>query len=139
MSPFFANYGRHHRAALKVRTEAASYEHTAAEALADRLKDVHAELRSELQKAQQAYKHKFDRKAKPMPPFKVGDLAWLNRKNIETARPSVKLDFKRFGPFKITKVVGKGKLAFELKLPPQWRIHNLLPLHPAGSVPCERD
>jgi Integrase zinc binding domain/Chromo (CHRromatin Organisation MOdifier) domain/Integrase core domain len=125
MSPFFANYGRHHRAAPKVRTEAASYEHPAVEALADRLKDVHAELRSELQKAQQAYERKFDRKAKPMPPFKVGDLVWLNRKNIETVRPSVKLDFKRFSLFKITKVVGEGKLAFELELPPQWRIHNV--------------
>jgi hypothetical protein len=62
---------------------------------------------------------------KPIPSFKVGDLVWLNRKNIETTRPSLKLDFKRFGPFKITKVVGESKLAFELDLPPRWRIHNV--------------
>jgi hypothetical protein len=125
MSPFFANYGFHPRAAPKVRTEPASYEHPAAETLADHLRNVHAELRVELEKAQQAYKRKFDRKAKPVPSFKVGDLVWLNRKNIETTRPSAKLDFKRFGPFKITKVVGEARLAFELELPPQWRIHNV--------------
>jgi hypothetical protein len=40
-------------------------------------------------------------------------------------RPSAKLDFKLFGPFKITKVVSEGKLAFELELPLQWRIHDV--------------
>jgi hypothetical protein len=39
--------------------------------------------------------------------------------------PSAKLDFKRFGPFKITKVVSEVKLAFKLELPLQWRIHDV--------------
>ena len=125
MSPFYANYGYHPRATATVRTEPNTYEHPAAETLVDRLKDVHTELQAELEKARQSYKRKFDRRAKPLPPFKVGDLVWLNRKNIETTRPSPKLDFKRFGPFRITKVVGESKLAFELELPPRWRIHNV--------------
>jgi len=125
MSPFFANYGYHPRAAPKIRKEPSTYEHPTAEALADHLEEVHMELRSALEDAQRKYKRKYDRKAQPAPSFKVGDLVWLNRKNIETTRPSRKLDFKRFGPFKITKIVGEGKLAFELELPPQWRIHNV--------------
>jgi hypothetical protein len=125
MTPFYANYGYHPRATAKVRIEQNTYEHPTAENLVDHLKDVHAELRVELETAQRNYKRKFDRRAKPLPSFKVGDLVWLNRKNIVTTRPSPKLDFKRFGPFKITKVVGESKLAFELELPPQWKIHNV--------------
>ena len=74
---------------------------------------------------QETYKRKFDRKANPAPSFKVGDLVWLNRRNIATTRPSRKLDFKRFGPFKILKIIGEGKAAFQLELPPQWRIHDV--------------
>ena len=91
----------------------------------EHLETVHNELRLGLEYAQETYKRKFDWKAKPAPSFKVGDLIWLNRKNIATTRPSPKLDFKRFGPFKILKVVGESKLAFQLELPPRWRIHDV--------------
>jgi len=71
--------------------------------------------------------------------FKVGDLVWLNCKTIVTTRPSWKLDFKRFGPFKILKIVGESEAAFQLELPPQWQIHNvfhssLLDLHQANDI-----
>lgn len=125
MSPFFANYGYHPRATLPVRTEHSTYEHPTAESLVEGFKEVHTELRTGLEKAQQSYKRKFDRKTTRAPSFKVGDRVWLNRKNIKTTRPSSKLDAKRLGPFEITKVVGESKMAFELKLPPQWRIHNV--------------
>jgi hypothetical protein len=136
MSPFYANYGYHPRASLTVRTEPSSYENPAAESLVQHLEMIHNELRLGLEHAQETYKRKFDRKVKPAPPFGVGDLVWLNRKNITTTRPSSKLDFKRFGPFKILKVVGESKSAFQLELPPQWRIHNVFhavlldPYHP---------
>src|SRR5271168_1297327 len=48
-----------------------------------------------------------------------------NRRNIAMTRPSRKLDFKRFGPFKILKVIGESKAAFQLQLPPQWQIHDV--------------
>jgi len=123
MSPFYANYGYHPRATLKVRPSSGTYENPAAESLLNHLKQVHGELRSTLGRAQEKYKQNFDRKANPAPSFIVGDRVWLNRKNIETVRPSKKLDSKRFGPFRIAKVVGESKMAFELELPPQWRIH----------------
>ena len=69
------------------------------------------------------YKEEFDKKAAPAPEFKVGDRVWLNRQNIETTRPSQKLDQKRLRPFKIVDVVGESKAAFKLKLLPHWRIH----------------
>jgi Integrase zinc binding domain/RNase H-like domain found in reverse transcriptase/Chromo (CHRromatin Organisation MOdifier) domain/Integrase core domain len=125
MSPFYANYGYHPRASMKVRPEPSVYENPAAESLVQHLDTVHNELRLGLEYAQETYKRKFDRKAKPAPPFKVDDLVWLNRKNIATTRPSLKFDYKRFGPFKILKIVGDSKLAFQLELPPQWRIHDI--------------
>jgi hypothetical protein len=33
--------------------------------------------------------------------FREGDLVYLLRKNIKTIRPSDKLDYKKFGPFKV--------------------------------------
>ena len=125
MSPFYANYGYHPRASLRVHTEPSTYENPAAESLAERLESVHNELQTTLKHAQETYKRKFDRKANPAPSFKVGDLVWLNRRNIATTRPSRKLDFKRFGPFKILKVIGESKAAFQLQLPPQWQIHDV--------------
>ena len=93
----------------------------------------------DLEYAQETYKRKFDKKTKPAPPFKVGNLVWLNRKNIATTRPSRKLDFKRFGPFKILRVVRESKLAFQLELPARWRIHDvfhasLLDPHHANEI-----
>lgn len=125
VSPFYANYGYHPRASAKVRTTQNVYENPTAESLKEHLEQVHTELRLSLEQAQEVYKRKFDRKAKPAPPFKVGDLVWLNRKNIDTTRPSPKLDFKRFGPFKVLKIVGESKSAFQLELPPRWRIHDV--------------
>ena len=35
------------------------------------------------------------------PKFKVGDRVWLSAKNIQTQRPSKKLDHRRLGPFEV--------------------------------------
>jgi len=89
MSPFFANYRYHHWATLRVRTmETNTHHNPGAETLVKRLWRVHAELRSALEQAQKAYKRSYNRKTQPAPPFKVGDLIWLNRRNINTTRPS---------------------------------------------------
>ena len=53
--------------------------------------------------------------------FKVGDLVWLNCKNIRSLRPCRKLDFKNSGPFKIIETV--GKYAYKLEFPKSIKIH----------------
>lgn len=135
MSPFYANYGYHPRHTIKVRQQVGPTNPTA-EALAERLKQVHQELIRHLELAQQAYKRHHDRHAQPSPDFKPGDLVWLNRTNIRSARPSAKLDAKRLGPFRILEIVGDSKLACRLELPPQMSIHPVFhvrllePYHP---------
>jgi hypothetical protein len=111
LSPFFANYSYHPRSKLKFTAPIESINPTA-EALAERFRQLHTILRSNLQTAQEQYKEFQDPKAKPPPIFKVGEKVWLNRHNIRTTRPSQKLDVKRMGPFQIEGVVGEGKLAY---------------------------
>jgi hypothetical protein len=55
------------------------------------------------------------------PRLREGDLVYLLRRNIKTTRPSDKLDSKKVGPFPIKRCI--RNVAFELHLPPAWRIH----------------
>ena len=86
VSPFFANYGYHPRCSVTV----AIPEHTnpAAEALVNKLQAIQAELKGNLQQAQERYEEQHDRHTRPAPVITVGDKVWLNRRNIRTTRPS---------------------------------------------------
>ena len=56
--------------------------------------------------------------------FKKGDKVYLEGLNLTTTRPMTKLSDKRYGPFRVTKKVGKS--AYQLQLPQQWkRVHNV--------------
>ena len=78
MSPFYANYGYHPRATLKILPDE-NQENPAAEAYINYVRRVHEELRENLERAQAKYKKEFDKNAAPAPEFKVGDQVWLNR------------------------------------------------------------
>src|SRR5580700_976186 len=98
----------------------------AAEALVDRLQAIQAELKVNLQRAQDRYKEQYDRHTRPAPNIMVGDKVWLNRRHIRTTRPSRKLDVKHMGPFKVLEVIGDGKLAYKLELPAPMRVHPVI-------------
>jgi hypothetical protein len=68
---------------------------SAAEALGDKLQAIQAEMKVNLQQAQERYKKQDDRHTRPAPAIAVGDKVWLNRRNVRTTRPSRKLDVKR--------------------------------------------
>src|ERR1700744_5972876 len=55
--------------------------------------------------------------------YKIGDQVWLEGRNLRIDRPSVKLAPKRYGPFKIGKVL--SPITYQLELPPQWKIHDV--------------
>jgi hypothetical protein len=55
--------------------------------------------------------------------FNVGDKVWLSTKHIKTARISKKLDYKRIGPYTVSKVINKN--AYNLDLPSTLRIHDV--------------
>ena len=55
--------------------------------------------------------------------FKMGDKVWLEGRNLKSDRPSIKLAAKRYGPFKITKVL--SPITYQLQLPLSWKIHDI--------------
>ena len=60
--------------------------------------------------------------------YKVGDKLWINKALFKDAysksQASDKLSAKRFGPFKVTKLIGKN--AVELELPDHVKIHKVV-------------
>lgn len=93
----------------------------AAEELAERQKEIQAELKKNLGKAQERAKHFADRRREMGPVIKVGDMVWLNSENIRTTRPSKKLDYTRLGPFRVKRQV--SEVAYELEFPPHITSH----------------
>src|SRR6266576_1412346 len=64
-----------------------------------------------------------DRRGQCFEPYRINDKVWLEGTNLTTTHPTTKLPPKRYGPFKITDVI--SKVVYRLKLPPQWKIHNV--------------
>ena len=56
-------------------------------------------------------------------PYQLGDKVWLEGRNLTTTHPTAKLAPRRYGPFTITWVI--SHTSYQLKLPPQWKIHNV--------------
>ena len=120
-SPFYANTGYHplHPSSIINITE--SQAPSVTERL-EQLQALHSTLKSNMQEAQERYTKYYNAKRQDASnTFKVGDLVWLNRKNIDTTRPSLKLDHKLIGPFHIKAKV--NELAFTLDLPPTMDCH----------------
>ena len=67
-----------------------------------------------------------DRHRKNVEEYKIGDKAWLLTKNINTEKPSKKLDHKMIGPFTIKQLVGTS---YQLDLSTSIKIHDVF--HPS--------
>ena len=119
-TPFFANFGFHPNWHLE--DEFSSINPTV-EDNSKYLRTLHKHLRTELLRAQDSQALAYNRRIEASPPFGIGDMVWLNRRNIQTTRPSLKLDVKKIGPFKIIRQASKN--AFELALPAHIKIHNV--------------
>lgn len=117
MTPFFANQGYHPQFSTKVTSTSTI---PAAEERIKQIDSTLTELRSTLKFSQETYS-KFANQRRQPHCFKIGDNVFLNRKNIKTTRPSLKLDDKFFGPFKIIEKI--NDVSFKLKLPKTLKIH----------------
>ena len=79
-------------------------------------------LQSRLGDVQQRMKDTADRyRHAKTPTFSAGDQVYLSTVNINTNRPSKKLDHKRIGPFKVIKQVHSS--VYRLDLPSSMKIH----------------
>ena len=59
----------------------------------------------------------------PRASFAVGDCMWLEGKNLLISTGSSKLCPKRYGPFKISRII--SSVAYQLELPSQWKVHPI--------------
>ena len=118
LTPFYANYGYHPRTNWP---QAVEVQNPAASLYVNWLAEIHERLRDTLTRTRDRMAKWYDKKSNPAPPFKVGDLVMLDARNIKTRRPKKKLDFKKLGPFKVSKLIGSH--ACRLDLPATLRIH----------------
>src|SRR5258707_15207380 len=85
------------------------------------MKRAREDAESALKKAAEDMKKYYDAHRRDTPQYKIGDKVWLESDNVQTGRPTCKLDHKRLGPYPITKVLSNN--AYELKLPKSMKIH----------------
>src|SRR5216110_35377 len=123
MTPFYAVYGQHPRSVWPSIQEKC----VAGNEFIDRLETLREELRENLSIARERMRKFHDKKKEPQPNFRVGDKVMLNAKNIQTLRPSKKLDHRMRGPWTIIKRVGPR--AFQLDLTEyKGRKHDVFPV-----------
>ncbi|KAF4456506.1 pol polyprotein [Fusarium austroafricanum] len=89
----------------------------------DKLRDLHEQMKTELEFVQKRMQRYYDPKRLKGPTFSEGDMVYLATKNISTDRPSYKLDYKYIGPYKVKKKISENN--YELDLPPKVRLHPI--------------
>ena len=89
------------------------------------MEDLTEHLRVEMLIAQAVYEFSANRSRRPYPHYFVGDKVWLNAKNLNTARPAVKLNNRHVRPFKVKRVFEKNPLVIELKLLKFMKVHSV--------------
>jgi len=120
LSPFYANYGFHPTAANPSSTGPLN---PASKVYAHWMRSVQEEVTKSLEATRERTRRYADLHRKDPPLYRVGDLVMLNGRNIQTRRPSRKLDHKNHGPFQVEKIV--SPLAVKLTLPRKWKIHDV--------------
>jgi len=139
VSPFFTNKGFHPRLSISF-DNIPSHE---ARLVTIDLKNLHEHLKQEIKTANEAYQKFANKKRDPTPDWPIGTLVWLKTENIRMKRPSVKLDHRMLGPFKVIKKVSTH--TYKLALPPSMnQLHNvfhikLLECHHTEYFLCRRN
>jgi len=122
MTPCWALYHRNPQMQFKATKPPASHlkSEIQPDAVLKGLEETHRVLRENLVEAQKLQSKYAGGKEIT---FKVGDKVWLSTKHLRTTRPSKKLDYKRTGPYTVSRIINKN--AYKLHLPNTMRNHNV--------------
>ncbi|OJD09782.1 hypothetical protein ACJ73_10094 [Blastomyces percursus] len=93
----------------------AIYSASLADNIVTKLRDARDWAEASMASAQQDQEDRTNEQRDPAEQYKVGDLVWLNLKNIRTTRPSRTLDY-RHAKYKVLEVVGSHN--YRLNTPP---------------------
>jgi transposase InsO family protein len=138
-TPFFANYGYTPEAYKPPLIDKAHAQQAMIKV--DELTELHLELKTDIEFIAQRSAMYYNNKHSVEPELKEGEKVYLLRKNVQTKRPSNKLDHKKLGPFEIDKKF--GPVTYKLKLPRTMEIHpvfhiSLLEKAPPGAPPAPK-
>jgi len=118
---FWPNYHYHPVMQFKAPKQSSSLKsEIQADTFAAGLEETHQTLGKNLQEAQ-ARQMKYAGGKEVV--FEVGDKVWLSTRHFRTTRRSKKFDYKRTGPYMVSKVINKN--AYKLDLPYTIRKHNV--------------
>jgi hypothetical protein len=103
------------------------------------LKELHKKLAADLVFFTKQIVLYYDKYYNIEPTFKKGDKVYLIQRNIQTKQPSIKLDHKKLGPFRIKRIT--GPINYKLVLPKTINIYpvfyiSLLELVLPGVLPA---
>lgn len=111
VTPFFANNAYHPRMdfdAPKVARADASATvlagNFAGNEYVRKMEEITQVLKDNMRAAQETHERNANKKRRPSPLYRVGDMVYLSSKNIVSERPSHKLDHRYHGPFKVLSV-----------------------------------
>jgi hypothetical protein len=127
-TPFMLNSGKHPRMGVEPGRVT---KNESVDNFVTRMKASRKEAEAALHQAAEDMARYYDRSRKDAVEYQVGDKVWLEGKDIKTNRPSKKLEDKRYGPYRITKVISPN--AYKLQIPNSMRIHpvfNTVKLRP---------
>ena len=116
-SPFYLDMGRHPWTGVP---EGPRSNVPRANWILNELDHARDSAKKALEATAERMKRFYDKGKQPSRGYQIGDLVWLDGRNVETTAPSKKLASKWLGPFKI---LGKlGSAAYKLEIPDHWLI-----------------
>ncbi|KAM5346028.1 hypothetical protein ACJ41O_009033 [Fusarium nematophilum] len=121
ITPAYANFGFNPDAHQQARDTVINPK---AILTSDQLKNLHEEMKTELEFVRNRMTTYANKKRIEGPTFSEGDMVYFATKNIQTKRQNKKLDYKYIGPYKIKRKIKDTN--YELDLPPKVKLHPIV-------------
>jgi len=122
VSPFFAEAGRHPNFVMTSEQPEETLNQAVTTVHANEIGDLHHLMNDRLELNRRNIGRFYNQHRQPKE-FEIRDIVWLKTDNTRTRRTCKKLDYRKIGPFQVTKRI--RPLAYQLELPESLLIHNV--------------
>jgi hypothetical protein len=109
---FYGNYGFHPRMTFVQHPlqDPKDIREVNAQQTAQQMEQLFSQLKAEMKRSQAIHSEQANKSRRTRAEFNIDDQVWLDARNILTARPSKKLDWKRIGPYEVVEVISPWAL-----------------------------